>query len=88
MFKAKISIWGGGDDRNIDPGVSGDVLFQIHRIYYRKLKEQDILASLTKTYIYYFVWGFDCDHVSELHCGLPVGSAGVRFVFDESCWRP
>ena len=38
MFKAKISIWGegGGDDRTIHPGVSGDVIFQIYRSYYRK----------------------------------------------------
>ena len=78
----------GGDDRAIDPGVSGDVAFQIYRIYYVKLKQQDILGSLTKTYIFYFVWVFDCRHVSELHCGLPVGSAGLRFAIDESCWRP
>ena len=76
----------GGDDRTIDPGVSGDMTFQIYRIYYGQLK-QDIMDSLTKTYIFYFVWLFDCDHVSELHCGLPVGSAGLRFAIDESCWR-
>ena len=40
-----------------------DMTFQIYRIYYRQLKQQDILDSLTKTYILYFVWGFDCDHV-------------------------
>ena len=73
----KFRFGGGvGDDRTIDPGVSGDVTLQIYRIYYGQLKQQDILCFLTKTYIFYFVWGFDCDHVSALHCALPVGSAG------------
>ena len=81
--------WGGcGDDRTIDPGVSGDVTFQIYRIYYRHFKQEDILGSLTNPYIFYFVWVFDCGHVSELHGGLPVGSAGLRFAINESCWRP
>ena len=62
----------GGDDRTINPGVSGEVAFQLYRIYYGQLK-QDILGSPTKTYIFYFVWGFDCICVSELHSGLPIG---------------
>ena len=39
-------------------------LSQIYRIYYRQLKQQDALGSLTKTDIFYFVWGLDCDRVS------------------------
>ena len=38
------------------------------------------MGSLTKTYIFYLVWGLDCDRVSKLHCGLPVGSVGVRLL--------
>ena len=48
-----------------DPGVYGDVTFQIYGIYYRQLK-QDVLGTLTKTYMIYFVGGLDCDRVSEL----------------------
>ena len=58
------------------------------RILLWQLKQEDVLGSLTKTYIFYFVRVFDCDHVSELHCGLPAGSAGLRFAIDESYWRP
>ena len=60
---AKISIWE-GDDRTIDPGVFGVVAFLKFRIYYRQLKQEDILGLLTISYIFYFVWVFDCDHVS------------------------
>ena len=46
-------------------------------IYDKQLK-QDFLSLLTETYILHFLWGLDCDRVSELHhCSLPVGSAGV-----------
>ena len=79
-LRPKSRFRGGGDDRTIDPGGSGDVTFQIYRIYYRQLKQQDVLGSLTKTYVFYFVWGLDCDRVSELHCSLPVGSVGVRLL--------
>ena len=35
-IKTKISIWGGvGNDRTIDPQVTGDVTSQIYRIYHR-----------------------------------------------------
>ena len=35
----------------------------------------------------YFVGGLDCDRVSEFHCVLPVGSAGVRLLLmiPDSC---
>ena len=60
--------------------VSGDdVTLQVYRTCYRQLK-QDVLDSLTKTYVLFFVGGLDCDRVSELHCGLPVGSPGVRLL--------
>ena len=40
----------GGDDKPIEPGVYGDVTFQIYRIYYRQLQQQYILGSLIETY--------------------------------------
>ena len=69
----------GGMIEPYTPGFLDIYFFQIYMIYYRQLK-QDVLGSLTKTYIFYFVWGLDCDRVSELHCSLPVGSAGVRLL--------
>ena len=61
-----------------DPGVFGDdVTFQIYGIYYRELK-QDVLGTLTKTYIFYFVGGLDCDRVSELSYAIPVLAVGVE----------
>ena len=78
-IEAKILIGGGLIEP--DPGVSGDVAFEIYRIYYRKLK-QDFRGTLTKTYIFYL-----CGELSDLHCVLPVGSAGVRLLsmIPDSC---
>lgn len=30
--------------------------------------------------IFYFLWGFVCDRISELHCNQPVEPAGARLV--------
>ena len=61
-----------------DPEVSGDVTLQIlYGIYYRQLK-QDVLGTLTKTYIFHFVGGLDCDRVSELSYAIPVLPVGVE----------
>ena len=39
-LRPKSRVGGGGDDRTIDPGISRDVTFQIHRIYYRHLNNK------------------------------------------------